>query len=141
MIGDLLNLFDPAIVHASEEVHVFQFSEATMLQEKLRTFFRRFQPPYDQRIQRDLALTWATLPGIRQLLEWNDLQHLAIADAIEIQTGYGVYPELKVEPHDKLKVVFHEPELQQFGIREIVPDCLGRMGEEELVFDRFCHNG
>src|SRR5580693_6037267 len=121
MIGDLLNLFDPAIVHASEEVHVFQFSEAAMLQEKLRAFFRRFQPPYDHRIQRDLALTWATLPGIRQLLERNDLQHLAIADTIEIQAWYRFYQELKVEPHDGLKVVFHEPELQQFGIREIVP--------------------
>ena len=140
MIGDLLNLFDPAIVHAGEEVHVFQFSEAAMLQEKLRAFFRRFQPPYDHRVQRDLALTGAALPGIRQLFERNDLQHLAIEDAIEFQAGYRVCPELKVEPHDRLEVVFHEPELQQFGIREILPDCLRRVREEELVFDRFCHD-
>ncbi|HEY4831043.1 MAG TPA: hypothetical protein VIH61_00565, partial [Waddliaceae bacterium] len=67
----------------------------------------------------------AALPGIRQLFVRNDLQHLAIADAIEIQAWYRFYQELKVEPHDGLKVIFHEPELQQFGIREIVPDFLG----------------
>jgi hypothetical protein len=38
------------------------------------------------------------------------------------------------------KIVFHEPLPHEFGVGQVFPNRLNRMGEEILVFNNFCHN-
>jgi hypothetical protein len=64
-----------------------------------------------------------------------------MTDPVEIQAWYRVCSELKVMSCDKLKVILHEPLLQQLRFREVIPNRFFGVGEEKLVFDSVGHNG
>lgn len=91
-------IFKPAINHRIEQGQVFHYRKIVVVKEKQRAIILWLQFPIHYRVDSNTAVAWTALPGVGKFFERNDLQHLAVEGATEIDIRVRVRPELKFVP-------------------------------------------